>query len=516
MKDVLKQAFKRLSKKPLLISAAVVLSVLAVVGLNMKAGALLGGDRPVKVYNGAGTPGFDHVTFNSFTNVPNVGDERNFFHGKITGADGGFYDPMNGLRAGDEILMRVYVHNGADPKYNASGQGVAKNTRVRVALPSGLSQNQVAHAFVSADNAQPGTVEDTLTMNGQYPIELNYVAGSATVKTNFQDKAVSDDIVKGGVLIGDKNLDGTQHGCFEYVALVTFKVKVKAPSYSLEKKVRLNGTSTFTKNVEAKPGDKVDYVLAFKNVGSTDLYNVVLGDKLPAGVTYVPGTTEFYSAHTGSKWVKSPSDNVTVGGVDVGAYAPQGDAYVRFTAQLPSEDKLKCGVNDFVNTGYAKPKDFGTIQDTATVTVKRTCENQPLYSCDAVTVAKLGDRKVRVSVDTTAQNGASIKGYTYNFGDGTTPLVTDKNPAEHTYAKDGNYVVNVKVAFDVNGETKVVDSAKCAGQVTFTTPNTPVTPSTPTKELPNTGAGEVFGIFTAVTIAGALWHRLFWVRRYSN
>jgi uncharacterized repeat protein (TIGR01451 family) len=505
----MKKLFNRLPKK-LVISAA--LFAVTLVSMGAVGMALLGGDRPVKQYQGPGTPGFDHVTFNSFTDVPNIGDERNFLTGKIAGAPDGFYDPMNGVRAGDEILMRVYVHNNADPKHNASGKGVAKNTKVRVQLPSGLAQNQVAKAFVSADNAQPQVIEDTLTMNGQYPVQLNYVPGSATIKTNFIDQKISDNVVKDGVLVGDDNVNGTMKGCFEYVALVTFKVKLTAPSYQLEKKVRLNGTPTFTKEITAKPGQKVDYVLAFKNVGSTNLYNVVLGDKLPAGVTYVPNTTEWNSGHTNSKWEKSPSNNITVGGVDVGAYAPNGAAYVRFTAQLPSEDKLKCGVNRLVNTGYAKPKDHGTIQDTATVVIEKECkpEDKPVYECKLITVEQLGGRKVRVNTSAAFNGNVQVKNFTYDFGDGSEPLVTDKDTVEYEYAKDGTYKIVAKINFTVNGQAKDgVTSPTCESMVTFESgkPVEPETPTTPT-ELPNTGAGSVAGIVAAVTAAGAVSHNV--------
>jgi uncharacterized repeat protein (TIGR01451 family) len=511
----MKNLFKRLPKK---LIASVALFAVTLVGMSAVGMALLGGGRPVKQYQGPGTPGFDHVTFNSFTNVPNVGDERNFFHGKIAGAPDGFYDPMNGVRGGDEILMRVYVHNGADPKHNASGQGVAKNTRVRVELPSGLNQAQTARAFVSADNAQPQVIEDTLSMTGEYPVQLQYVSGSATIKTNFIDQKISDEVVNGGVLVGDDNVNGTMKGCFEYVALVTFKVKVVAPSYQLEKKVRLNGTPTFTKEVSAKPGQKVDYVLAFKNVGSTDLRNVVLGDKLPEGVTYVPNTTEWNSGHTNSKWEKSASNNITVGGIDVGAYAPNGAAYVRFTAQMPTEDKLKCGVNRLVNTGYAKPKDHGTIQDTATVIIEKECKPQdkPTYECKLITVEQLGGRKVRVNVTPAFTGNVKVKNFEYNFGDGSQPLVTDKNPVEYEYTKDGTYKIVVKINFTVNGQAKDgVTSSTCESLVTYTSgkpvPPTP-TPTTP-NELPRTGAGDVAGLIAAVTVAGAVSHRLVLARR---
>lgn len=498
---------------------------LVAVAVPMAAVAELGSDRPTKVYNGAGTAGFDQVTFNSFTNVPNIGDERNFLHAKINGADGGFYDPMNGVRNGDEILVRVYVHNGADPKYNASGQGVAKNTRVRVALPTGMASSQVAKAFVSADNAQPQVIEDSMTVTGETPVGLSYVPGSATIKSNFQDKPLSDSIVSSGVLIGDDNINGTMKGCFEYVALVTFKVKVTAPSYSLDKKVRMNGTPTFTDEVTAKAGDKVDFVLGFKNTGSTELRNVVLGDALPKGFTYVPGTTEWNSGHTSNKWTKVENDTWINGGLNVGAYAPGGAVYLRFTAIVAKEDDLACGVNKLVNTGYAKPADQGTIEDKATVSVTKVCNTPtPAYSCDLLDITSGANRTVTVKdFKASAKDGATFKHVVVSWGDGTPDLTTNTVVGKtHQYAADGTYTVKATAYFTVNGETVSDTSAACSESVSFTTPTTPpTTPETPVtpvapEELPSVGVGSVVSLFGVTALAGAIMHRLFFARRLAS
>ena len=496
----MKNIFNRLPKK---LIAGVVLFAVTLAGVGAISAALIGGDREVRAYNGPGTPGFDHVTFNSFTNVPNIGDERNFFHGKISQAPNGFYDPMNGVRGGDELLVRVYVHNNADPKHNASGKGVAKNTRVRVQLPSGEAQNQVAHAFVSADNATPKTIEDTLNIVGQYPVGLQYVTGSARVKTNFMDKALSDEVVKSGVQIGDDALDGNMNGCFEFVALVTMKVKIVAPAYTLDKKVSVSGKDTFAEEVSVNAGDKVDFVLGFKNMGSVNLNNVVIGDKLPTGLTYVPGSTQFISGHTGNKWVKSESDNVVKGGVSIGDYAPNGAGYVKFTATVADASKLECGNNNLVNTGFAKPSGRGTIEDKASVKVSKKCENVPTFACKALT-AKLNGKEVTLNLDYSVSGGAKLKTVTYNFGDGSAEMVTDKTKdVKHAYAKDGEYKINATLTFVAGNNTHKVE---CSTSVKIGTPTTP--PTTP-PTLPDTGAGDIIGIFAAVTVAGSVAHRVF-------
>src|SRR5664279_3336752 len=108
--------FKHFSKraKLLTLGAVIALTAIALVPAITKAGP--GPDRPTKAYSD-GVAGFDHVTFNSFTGVPGIGDERNFFNGKY--ADSSAYtDPLPQVKDGDVLTLEVYVHNGADPSLN--------------------------------------------------------------------------------------------------------------------------------------------------------------------------------------------------------------------------------------------------------------------------------------------------------------------------------------------------------------------------------------------------------------
>lgn len=76
--------------------------------------------------------GADYVAFNSFTNAPNYGDERAFFDGKdATDVNGKFTDVMN-VKNGQEVQLRVYVHNNADPKRTAAGQAIAKTCKGQI------------------------------------------------------------------------------------------------------------------------------------------------------------------------------------------------------------------------------------------------------------------------------------------------------------------------------------------------------------------------------------------------
>ena len=133
----MKRFFGRFSTRAKIVAATAIAVIAIAVPAAVIAG--FGPDRPTKVYNGPGTPGFDYPTFNSFTNVPGIGDERRFFTGMYPNGTV-LTDPLAQVKQGDELTLQVYVHNGADPKYNESGQGVARNTKVKVVLPNGAAK----------------------------------------------------------------------------------------------------------------------------------------------------------------------------------------------------------------------------------------------------------------------------------------------------------------------------------------------------------------------------------------
>ena len=157
----------------------------------------------------------------------------------------------------------------------------------------------------------------------------------------------------------------------------------------------------------------------------------------------------------------------------------------------------------------------------------------PVYTCDAITVEKIGERKYRFGVRYTANNGATLKSTTYNFGNGSSKETTTPFKADHEYAKAGEYKVTTKLVFTVNGEEKIVEDAKCGTTIKTSVTPCPTNPSLPKDdpkcepcplpgkqdlakddpkckettvvEIPKTGAGEIVaGLFgTSATAYGA-------------
>lgn len=170
--------------------------------------------------------GADHVVFNSFTNNPVVGDERPFFAGSLNGAS--VQDRIK-VKDGDIITLRAYVHNNADPNKTGVAGSVARNVKMKVLIPTASQADQNLVSFLSADNASPNTVNDTMSLYADKAMTLEYVKGSTVFQhkmdgVNQTSDAISDTIVGDGASLGDIL------GCFQYSGYVTLQVKVHIPT----------------------------------------------------------------------------------------------------------------------------------------------------------------------------------------------------------------------------------------------------------------------------------------------
>lgn len=223
----------KLTTKKLATGAAVAAITLAMPIAAMAAS----GPSRISYYCGSITnicQGADHVQFNSFKNNPSYDqhDEYNFV--TIRPAGGGAYSDSATLVAGQEYEVRAYVHNNADRamvgsdlnKYNA------QNTTFKFVLPASVNGSADATGYVSASNANPGTVFDTVTLKSNSPVNVS-LASQATWK-NINGKGGANGATLGditsGALLGYDSLNGVLPGCFDYSGYVTFKIKATAPT----------------------------------------------------------------------------------------------------------------------------------------------------------------------------------------------------------------------------------------------------------------------------------------------
>lgn len=425
----------------------------------------------------------DHVTFDSITNNPNYGDEREFVTIKDV-TTGGKLTNNATLIPGHEYQVQVYVHNNASSDLNASGVGIAHGTTVRAALPASVNGSETVDGFVTATNATPTEVYDTAALTSTGKVDLEFVNGSAMLHTNFQQTKLADSVITTGVKVGDKDLSGDWRGCLNYAGAVTFNFKVKnlpTGDFTMDKQVRKHSTTTggWLDTYAAQPGETVDYIIRYKNTGTITQDNVVVKDMLPAGVSYIAGSTVLANANNPTG--KVINDDVTTKGVNIGSYTPGSNAWVRFSAQVAANDSLAvCGANTLKNVASVTTG-AGTKSDGADVTVTKTC--QPPVDKD-VTVCSITTGKI-VTIKESVQK-AHPELYADKDSDKCKITVCELSSKKVITISKEQYNTHTNLYTDQN-------SAVCHPA----TPTTPTTPA-PAAELPKTGLG-----LDALSLAGA-------------
>lgn len=392
----MKQLFAAIRQAPMLSGLAAVLAGAIVVPALLFA---WGPDRPTYTVKEPAP----HVTFNSITDNPNHGDERNFVQIRNYTDNGKFGENVE-LVPGKEYEVSVFYHNNAADHLNAAEygfRGVAKNAYMKVQMPATVIAGEKARvgATIGASNAQPTSVWDeaygTNSSNGT--VALRYVPNSAKIISNGAVNGQTLDLTKlasaEGMPLGFDKLDGELKGCFKYSGYVKYRFVVDQPNFEVTKQVSQTGKNDWKDSVSANPGDVVDFRIHYKNTGTVAQTNVSIRDDLPAGLTFVEGSAKYFNSKTNGVWQPiSDADAIVTSGVDFGSFGSNGGTYVALKARVADADKLKCGTNTLKNRAVVTTQN-GTKHDTATVTVEKECEQpeQPKPEMVKVCDPKTGD-----------------------------------------------------------------------------------------------------------------------------
>ena len=109
------------------------------------------------------------VVFNSITNNPDIGDERNFVRiRKLANTNDKWSDDLKITESG-EYVVRMYVHNNAADNLNL----VANGTTAKFNVPTYSAKKIQIDGFLSASNAQPGTVFDQAIFSSDKNFKLS-------------------------------------------------------------------------------------------------------------------------------------------------------------------------------------------------------------------------------------------------------------------------------------------------------------------------------------------------------
>ncbi len=427
---------------------------------------------------GATSTGISGPMFNVHTGVDyGIDNESDFL--RIRKSDG---TKVNTIEAcSGELNLWFYVHNGQSSLNNSvdnsgaptatnQGVGVATNTRVSIRpLPTTYGKSQTLTGKITADNAD--TVTDTASITcASDDIKVEYESieqlylYNPTLEAGY---ALSGDITsEAGAQLGFAG--GRMPGCWDYRTIILVKVKItkKPPVVKLCVLADPNKISRtkydLTANVTATNTTVQSYTFTVKNSA-----NVVVDTKV-FNTSALSQTYNFEQATPGTYTVKA----------------------VVMTADGQAE-------GDCVKT----------------VTVEEEPKT-PAYSCDLFTLTFV-DRKATVSFKPTAINGPTFKDATIQYiADGvvrntvTTSVLNGEGKVVSTYTfaqSDKNVEAKATVRFNVTENNQVVvKEVQCAkqGVLGVTT-------------IPNTGAGSVAGLMTAVTVVGAVAHRKLTLRKNS-
>lgn len=99
----------------------------------------------------------------------------------------------------------------------------------------------------------------------------------------------------------------------------------------------------------------------------------------------------------------------------------------------------------------------------------------PTYTCQSLAAKKISRTEYQFTVTSAGSNGATVKSYGFNFGDGTTETYESTSSTfttpTYTYETPGTYAIAVGANFDVNGQTRQATSEDCKTTVTITEVN---------------------------------------------
>lgn len=177
-----------------------------------------------------------YPVFNSITDNPAHGDERNFLQCKDTAKDGQSWADELVAKDGHTYKCYLYVANDAAPNLDSvatpsGGGNVAaklQNARVHITYASSATYNPGLTGILSADNAPQ--VWDSCNFVAARPVSLRYVSGSARLYTRGTPDAGSplpgaaDALVQQpGALLGDQGagLIGQNAGYLLFDVVVT-------------------------------------------------------------------------------------------------------------------------------------------------------------------------------------------------------------------------------------------------------------------------------------------------------
>lgn len=330
-----------------------------------------GPDRPTFTWSDPAP----YATFNSITDNPQLGDERNFVRVREVEANGNYQDEVT-VNPGKTYEVYIYYHNNADAhEVGKTAIGIADGAAVKSSFPASIKAGEKAtvSATIFASDTNPLAVWDGAYLTASQDVYLRYVPGTATIHNGGQlnGQSIGPDYLFGdGALLGYNKFSGILPGCNEYAGYITYQVFADAPGFDISKSVVGD-----VRTVEA--GDIVTFKVRYQNTGTMNQTNVVVRDVLPEGLEYVPGSAKLYNNNYPDGNPVN-DDIVTASGMSIGDYAG-GTGWAEITYQVIVKDGANCG-DELTNSVTVSTND-GNKEAGLTLTVTGPDCNVVIKNC---------------------------------------------------------------------------------------------------------------------------------------
>jgi uncharacterized repeat protein (TIGR01451 family) len=264
------------------------------------------------------------------------------------------YDPMNEVQAGETAVFKFTYRGGCQLKptwwyhpptsfdwgtnYPKGGQRLSSSVyednklKIRATFPGYfLEDNEVMTVYI--------TPKKTLSCGENLKILIGGIVSSTGIKP---------------------------HNMGQVYNLINLKVtKTQCPDIEIQKMVKNPQTQTWVENIDAQIDDYVRFKIGVHNSGPCcDLTNIVIEDRLPSGLEYVPDTATIPPTVNGNnlKWELAEP------------ISPNNWEYIEFSTRVTA-----CGmekVNTASVSGYCEITDE-TLTDSDTASVDVKCPEEP-------------------------------------------------------------------------------------------------------------------------------------------
>lgn len=316
----------------------------------------------------------DTIVFNSISDSV-IGDEKFFVgvrrdDGDHRGADNVW--GINYITARHEAvyLIRLYIHNN-----NPNGiRAIAKDVRAAIDIPESSAKDLLVSGFIESSNAVPSKYWASVVFHSEVgAFHLEYIWGSAHLENNglgqHRSIKVSNDIVTrastGGILVDFDTLDGSIPGGYTYDSFVGIRVKaVFDTEFLVSQEVRLADATEWQDSIEAKTGDTIELQIEYRNLRQVQQNDVTVRAVLPSGLEYIPGTTKLFCSNRPSGNTIT-EDNVANTGINIGSYAPNTNAFLRFSVKVSANS----GAKTILKSWARVTADKVLLQDCVAITV---------------------------------------------------------------------------------------------------------------------------------------------------